>query len=70
MGLPLDSTVHLFSLEGRLIRILEAEPGATAIVWDGTDRDGDVVGSGIFVYAARTRDGRTVRGKVAVVRAR
>ena len=70
VGLPLDSTVHLFSLEGRLIRILEAEPGATAIVWDGTDRDGDVVGSGIFVYAARTRDGRTVRGKVAVVRAR
>ena len=32
VGLPLDSTVHLFSLEGRLIRILEAEPGATGIV--------------------------------------
>jgi len=69
-GLPLDATVHLFSLEGRLIRILEAEPGATAIVWDGTDQDGDIVGSGIVMYAARTRDGRTVRGKVAVIRAR
>jgi ligand-binding sensor domain-containing protein len=69
-GLPLDTTVHLFSLDGRLIRILEAEPGATAIVWDGSDRDGDTVGSGMVLYVARTRDGRTVRGKVAVVRAR
>ena len=69
-GLPLDTTVHLFSLGGRLIRILEAEPGATAIVWDGTDQDGDTVGSGIILYAARTRDGRTLRGKIAVVRAR
>jgi ligand-binding sensor domain-containing protein len=69
-GLPLDATVHLFSLEGALIRILVAEPGATAIVWDGTDQDGDTVGSGIVLYATRTRDGRTVRGKVAVVRAR
>jgi len=68
-GLPLDSVVRLFSLKGELIRILEAQPGATVIVWDGTNRDGDTVDSGIFLYVATTRDGRTIRSKFAVVHA-
>ncbi|MBT6628764.1 MAG: hypothetical protein HOB49_17250 [Gemmatimonadetes bacterium] len=68
--LPLDSEVTLFSLDGNLVRFLEAERGATVIAWDGTDRDGKTVGPGIYLYIAATRDGRTLRGKFAVVRAR
>jgi ligand-binding sensor domain-containing protein len=68
-GLPLDSVVRLFSMEGGLIRTLEAEPGATVILWDGTNRDGDTVGTGIFLCVATTKDGRSIRSKFAVVRA-
>lgn len=69
-GLPLDSEVRLFSLDGNLVRFLETERGATVIVWDGTTRDGKTVGTGIYLYIASTRDGRTLRGKFAVVGAR
>ncbi|HCL29003.1 MAG TPA: hypothetical protein DIC52_11255 [Candidatus Latescibacteria bacterium] len=68
-GLPLDSIVRVFALDGRLIRFLEAEPGATVILWDGTNRDGETVGSGIFMYVATTKTGRVIRGKFALVRA-
>jgi hypothetical protein len=68
-GLPLDSIVRLFALDGRLIRFLEAEPGATVILWDGTNQDGETVGSGIFMYVATTKTGRVIRGKFALVRA-
>lgn len=68
-GLPLDSVVRLFSMDGALIRTLEAEPGATVIVWDGTNRYGETVGTGILLCVATTRDGRSIRSKFAVVRA-
>jgi ligand-binding sensor domain-containing protein len=68
-GLPLDSIVSVFSLDGGLIRFLEADPGTTVIHWDGTNRDGEIVGSGIFMYAATTKSGRVIRGKFALVRA-
>ena len=68
--LPLDSEVTLFSLDGNRVRFLEAERGATIIAWDGTDSDGKTVGPGMYLYIASTRDGRTLRGKFAVVRAR
>lgn len=68
-GLPLDSVVRLYSMDGGLIRTLEAEPGATVIVWDGTNANGQTVGTGILLCVATTRDGRSIRSKFAVVRA-
>ncbi len=69
-GLPLDSEVTLYTLTGQLVRFLEPEQGATVIAWDGTDQDGKTVGPGIYFYRATTRDGRSLRGKFAIVRAR
>jgi hypothetical protein len=73
---PLNVTIRLFTVAGRLIRTIEwmtnGEP-TVRIPWDGRDQEGDRVANGVYLYKliARTVDGRftseTVE-KVSVLR--
>jgi hypothetical protein len=60
---PLNVTVKIFTVAGRLIRTLEGfTPGDSfvRVSWDGRDRDGDVIANGVYLYKliVRTSDGR------------
>ena len=60
---PLDVTVKVYTIAGRLIQTLTAiSPGEpfVRVPWDGRDRDGDVLGNGVYLYKVivRTSDGR------------
>ncbi len=60
---PLNVTVKIFTVAGRLIRTLEEyAPGDSfvKVPWDGRDRDGDVIANGVYLYKliVRTADGR------------
>jgi len=71
---PLNITVKIYTLAGRLIQSLDAiSPGEpyVKIPWDGRDRDGDILANGVYLYKVivRTTDGQfgsEVLGKLAV----
>lgn len=67
-GLPANSIVKILTLNGRLVRQFDSPGGAVAF-WDGRDRDGAVVPSGVYIVAAGASSGNeTVVGKIAVIR--
>jgi len=73
---PLDVTVKVYTIAGRLIQTLNAvSPGEpfVRVPWDGRDRDGDVLGNGVYLYKVivRTSDGRyssEALGKLSVLK--
>ena len=65
-GVPPRSSVKILTVDGRLIREIEA-PGGDIGFWDGTDLDGDPVATGIYLIAASSDEGEAI-GKIAVVR--
>lgn len=70
LNLAENTSVSIFNSAGRLIKTFRAgtsEIGAQA-VWDGADKDGALVGSGIYVYLAYTDNDISATGKVAVIR--
>ncbi|HCV43199.1 MAG TPA: hypothetical protein DGH68_06920 [Bacteroidetes bacterium] len=73
---PLNVTVKIYTLAGRLIQTLDVtSPGEpfVRIPWDGRDRDGDILANGVYLYKVivRTADGRfgsEVLGKLSVLK--
>jgi hypothetical protein len=73
---PLDITIRVYTLAGRLIQTLEAySPGEpmVRVDWDGRDRDGDVLANGVYLYkvVVKTTDGRfssEALGKLSVLK--
>ena len=73
---PLNVTVKIYTLAGRLIQTLDAiSPGEPFIKvpWDGRDRDGDILANGVYLYKVivRTTEGRfgsEVLGKLSVLK--
>ncbi len=73
---PVDVTVNIYTVAGRLIRTIErfAVPDRfVKIDWNRTDSDGDEIGNGIYFYKviAKTIDGKyssEALGKMAIVR--
>lgn len=66
-----NSTVRILSLNGQLIRELTSANGlvtGSRAIWDGRDRFGDEVSSGIYLFLAYTGDGKSTAGKIAVIR--
>ena len=60
---PLNVTVKIFTVAGRLIRTLDSyAPGDSyvRIPWDGRDRAGNIIANGVYLYKliVRTADGR------------
>ena len=66
--LPKGATVRIFSLDGHLVREIEAFVWETSVTWDGRNEGGSVVDSGIFFVVATDRHGRSTTGKFAVIR--
>ena len=45
-----EFTVHIYDIDGMLVKTLTALPGETKLTWDGRDEAGEIVESGIYVY--------------------
>jgi len=67
---PLDISVQIFTVSGKLVRTLNGQTsadeccgsGATSLsrsmVWDGRDDFGDKIGKGVYVYKLKVRSSR------------
>ncbi len=76
-NLKSNSIVKIFTVNGALIRELRSDivykdgtptvEGSRAY-WDGRDRNGNMVSSGIYLFAAYTVEGKSTSGKIAVIR--
>ena len=45
-----EFTVHIYDIDGMLVKTLTALPGETKLTWDGRDEAGEIVESGVYVY--------------------
>jgi ligand-binding sensor domain-containing protein len=62
------SSIKIMTVSGQVIKQFEAQ-GAGQAFWDGRDKNGDFVASGIYFIVAYVENGsQTVVGKVAVIR--
>ena len=62
-----DATVHIMTVDGRLVRRFQTRGGRTD--WDGLDDYGKKVATGVyFVVATGNNSDQTGRGKVVIVR--
>jgi ligand-binding sensor domain-containing protein len=68
--LPAGSSVRIFSVDGQLVRELQAFFQETSVTWDGANASGRFVDSGIFLFVATDRLGSSTTGKFAVIRER
>lgn len=67
---PLDISVQIFTVSGKLVRTLNGQTGADeccnsgssslskSMVWDGRDDFGDKIGKGVYVYKLKVRSPR------------
>jgi len=55
-------TIGIYDITGKRIRILRNNP-----VWDGTDDDGDIVESGVYIYQLKV-EGKVISGVIAVAK--
>jgi hypothetical protein len=63
-----NSTIKIVTVSGSVIRQFDAQGGGRAF-WDGRDKNGALVASGIyFIFAYAENGSQTVTGKVAVIR--
>lgn len=55
---PLDVTIHIYNIQGKLIKSLLNEEfrgvGFHSIEWDGKDRDGKIVSAGVYFIKLKT----------------
>jgi hypothetical protein len=66
-GLPLSSTVKIFTVSGHIVRTLH--PATTSTVWDLRNDEGDKVASGIYLYLVTVADSKEkTRGQLAIIR--
>jgi len=67
-GLVRQALVRIISLSGTLVRELPSS-GGRLVEWDGKDRNGNYVSSGIYFAVAISEDGRqSAIAKIAVIR--
>ncbi|MFH1010789.1 MAG: two-component regulator propeller domain-containing protein [bacterium] len=60
--------LRIFTLSGRRVRTLSWRDMITpGIGWDGRNSEGKLVSSGVYILVCYTHDGKTARGKVAVL---
>ncbi|MFC1728891.1 hypothetical protein ACFL6I_01020 [candidate division KSB1 bacterium] len=66
----LQSNVRIFTITGRLVRVLTPNDGVygTQAFWDGLDLNGDPVPTGIYLISAGTDSNHSETQKVAVIR--
>lgn len=73
VNLPLDSMpsgknqCRIFSASGNLIRVLKESP-FSRFEWDGKNEGGNIVSSGVYYFVVTDSDGKSGRGKIAIIR--
>jgi len=67
-GLIRDSIIKIFSISGNLINEFPS-PGGRLAFWNGRDKNGEIVNSGIYIVVAYDEEGNNVAStKLAVIR--
>lgn len=67
-GLVEGSSLKIFTVDGALVKAVPT-PGGRVGSWDGTDANGELVASGVYIVVAYSEDGTEVgTAKVAVIR--
>lgn len=60
--------LKIYTLTGRLVRSLTWREMITpGVGWDGRNSDGELVASGVYLLVTYTHDGKSARGKIAVL---
>jgi ligand-binding sensor domain-containing protein len=68
-NLVANSTIKVMTVSGTVVRQFEASAGGGRTHWDGRDKNGAFVASGIYFIVATADNGsQTVTGKVAIIR--
>jgi hypothetical protein len=67
-GLPLGSTVKLFTVSGHRVATLSSSGDPASAQWMVTNNDGDMVASGVYLYVITDSAGQKSRGKVAIIK--
>ena len=67
-NLVANSTIKILTVSGSVVKQFDAQGGGRAF-WDGRDKNGAFVASGIYFIVASAENGsKTITGKVAVIR--
>lgn len=67
-GLIANSSIKIFTIDGRLVEQFQAQGGKIAY-WNGTDNSGNLLPTGIYIIVAYSSDGsQSTVGKIAVIR--
>jgi hypothetical protein len=66
-GFLSGSSLKILSVNGSLVREIRT-PGGGIGQWDGLDKNGNFVASGVYFLVGYSTDGSVVKGKVAVIR--
>jgi hypothetical protein len=68
-GLPVNSTVRIYTLRGKLLRELSSKIDAGQILWDACDDSGEKLVSDIYLYIVAAENmSSTKKGKLAIIR--
>jgi len=67
-NLARNTAVHIYSPSGYLVRrFTQEEVNGKMIKWNGTNKAGDYVASGVYIIVAAVKEGETNVGKLAVI---
>jgi len=66
--LPQTVSISIYDVRFRLVATIEKTAPGGIISWNGKDRAGKTVSSGIYFYLIKTPDGKEKSGKFAVIR--
>ena len=66
---PDELKIRLYTIAGRLIRVISVPPselqiGFNHIHWDGRDQDGDVIANGVYLYKIIYKSGDVVKSVI------
>jgi ligand-binding sensor domain-containing protein len=71
-GLKADEPLRIYTFDGVLVKELipgdSDGKGGYQVEWDGTNDRGEIVGTGVFFFTGKDKNGLTFRQKMAVVR--
>jgi flagellar hook assembly protein FlgD len=68
-NIPVGSTIKIMNLRGKILNTMKNE-NYTEYQWDGRDRNGKYVNSGVYIVTSSHPDYKTVVGKLAIIRER
>ncbi len=75
-SVPDELKIKIYTVAGRLIKLIEVSPselriGLNKVHWDGRDEDGDVIANGTYLYQIIYRNGEVQKSatqKLAIIR--